>query len=86
MLSPELATELRSARPTASPELRERVRAVAAREEPRRTPRLTLPPLRSLAVVAVPAALALAIGGADVHGHGHSGRSGREVAGAKKVL
>ena len=44
MLSPELATELRSARPTASPELRERVLAVAAREEPRRTPRFTRPP------------------------------------------
>ena len=85
MLSPELATELRSARPTASPELRERVRAVAAREEPRRTPRFTLPPLRRLAVVAVPAALALAIGGAVVHGLVHSGRSGREVAGAKEV-
>src|SRR5512133_667689 len=85
MLSPELATELRSARPSASPVLRERVLAVAAQEEPRRPPRFTLPPLRRLAVVAVPAALALAIGGAVVHGLVHSGRSGREVAGTKEV-
>ena len=79
MLSPELATELRSARPSASPELRKRVLAVAAQEEPRRPPRFTLP-LRRLAVVAVPAALALAIGGAVVHGLVHSGGSGRTVA------
>jgi hypothetical protein len=82
MLSPELATELRAARPSASPELRERVLAVAAREKPRRTRRFTLSPLRRLAVVAVPAALALAIGGALVHGLAHSGGSGRSVAGA----
>jgi hypothetical protein len=84
MLSPELATELRSARPSASPELRERVLAVAAQEEPRRPPRFTLP-LRRLAVVAVPAALALAIGGAVVHGLVHSGGSGRTVAGTSAV-
>jgi hypothetical protein len=84
MLSPELATELRSARPSASPELRERVLAVAAQEEPRRPPRFTLP-LRRLAVVAVPAAFALAIGGAVVHGLVHSGGSGRTVAGTSAV-
>src|SRR5437667_4049426 len=84
MLSPELATELRSARPSASPELRKRVLAVAAQEEPRRPPRFTLP-LRRLAVVAVPAALALAIGGAVVHGLVHSGGSGRTVAGTSAV-
>ena len=81
MLSPELATELRAARPSASPELRERVLAIATREEPRRAPRLTLPPLRRLAAVAVPAALALAIGGAMVHGLVHSGAGGQKVAG-----
>src|SRR6266478_1482761 len=80
MLSPELATELRAARPSASSELRERVVAIAAREEPRRPRRFTLPPLRRLAVVVVPAALALAIGGAVVHGLVHSGASGRKVA------
>jgi len=85
MLSPELATELRSARPSASPDLRERVLAVAAQEKPRRPPRFTLPPLRRLAVVAVPAALALAIGGAVVHGLVHSGGSGRTVAGTSAV-
>ena len=84
MLSPELATELRSARPSASPELRKRVLAVAAQEEPRRPPRFTLP-LRRLAVVAVPAALALAIGGAVVHGLIHSGGNGRTVAGTSAV-
>jgi hypothetical protein len=84
MLSPELATELRAARPSASPELRERVLAIAAQEEPRRPPRFALPPLRRLAVVAVPAALALAIGGAVVHGLVHSGGSGT-VAGASAV-
>lgn len=85
MLSPELATELRAVRPSASPELRERVLAIAAREEPRRPSRFTLPPLRRLALVAVPAALALAIGGAVVHGLVHSGSSGGEVAGGKEV-
>jgi len=81
MLSPELATELRAARPSASPELRERVLAIAAREEPRRPARFTLPPLRRLAAVVVPAALALAIGGAMVHGLVHSGSGGQKVAG-----
>src|SRR2546430_17134183 len=80
MPSPELATELRSARPSASPELRKRVLAVAAQEEPRRPPRFTLS-LRRLAVVAVPAALALAIGGAVGHGLVHSGGRGRTGAG-----
>src|SRR5438105_1080180 len=85
MLSPELATELRGTRPSASPDLRARVLAVAAREEPRRPRRFTLPSLRRLAVIAVPAALALAIGGAVAYGLIHSGGSGREVAGASKV-
>src|SRR5438552_18209088 len=85
MLSPELATELRGTRPRASSDLRERVVAIAAREEPRRPRRFTLPPLRRLTVVAVPAALALAIGGAVAHGLVHSGGSGREVTGAGEV-
>jgi hypothetical protein len=41
---------------------------VAAREQPRRERRFSLPPLRRVALVAAPAALALAIGGAFVHG------------------
>src|SRR5438067_470642 len=85
MLSPELATELHGARPRASSDLRERVVAIAAREEPRRPRRFALPPLRRLTVVAVPAALALAIGGAVAHGLVHSSGSGREVAGTEEV-
>src|SRR5919108_2039369 len=72
MLSPELAAELRAARPIAAPELRARVLEVAAREEPPRR-RFTLPPLRRYALVAVPAALAIAVGGALVHGLVNSG-------------
>jgi len=72
MLSPELALELRAARPGASPELRERVLGAASREQ-RRAPRFTLPPLRRVALVAAPAVLALAVGGALVHGLASSG-------------
>jgi Domain of unknown function (DUF4349) len=79
MLSPELATELRAERPSASPELRERVLEIAAREQPARRPRFTLPPLRRLGLVAAPAALALAIGGAVVHGFVHASGSGRRA-------
>jgi Domain of unknown function (DUF4349) len=83
MLSPELATELRAARPSASAELRERVLEIAAREQSARRPRFTLPPLQRLALVAAPAALALAIGGAVVHGLVHSGATARNsVSGA----
>jgi hypothetical protein len=80
MLSPELATELRAARPSASPELRERVLAVAARQEPRRPHRFTLPPLRRVALVAAPALVAVAVGGALVHGLIHSGKSTQNAA------
>jgi hypothetical protein len=72
MLSPELAAELRAARPAASNELRTRVFEVAAREEPPRR-RFSLPPLRRLALVAVPAVVAIAVGGALVHGLASSG-------------
>jgi hypothetical protein len=68
MRSPDLALEMRAARPIASIELRERVLEVAAREQPRRERRFSLPPLRRVVLVAAPAALALAIGGAFVHG------------------
>jgi|SRR5919204_5247595 hypothetical protein len=79
MLSPELATELRAARPTASPELRGRVLEVAAREEPpRRT--FALPPLRRFVLVAVPAAMAIAVGGAFVHGLAKSGPQSKQSA------
>ena len=73
MRSPDLALEMRAARPIASIELRERVLEVAAREQPRRERRFSLPPLRRVAFVAAPAVLALAIGGALVHGLASSG-------------
>ena len=72
MLSPELAAELRTARPIASSGLRQRVLEVAAREEPPRR-RFSLPPVRRAALIAVPAALAIAAGGALVHGLVNSG-------------
>jgi hypothetical protein len=80
MLSPELATELRSVRPSASPDLRERVLAVAARQEPRRPRRFTLPPVRRMALVAAPAVVAVAVGGALVHGLVHSGKRAQTLA------
>jgi hypothetical protein len=80
MLSPELASELRAARPVASPGLRERVLEVAARERPAREPRFSLPSFRRLALVAVPAALAVAVGGALVHGLVSSGPNGQKAA------
>jgi hypothetical protein len=86
MLSPELATELRAARPTASPELHERVLAVAARQEPRRPRRFTLPPLRRVALVAAPALVAVAVGGALVHGLVHSGKSAQTLAPEVKTV
>ena len=80
MLSPEVAAELRAARPVASPGLRERVSEIAAHERPVREPRFSLPPWRRLALVAVPAALAVAIGGALVHGLASSGTNGQKAA------
>jgi len=83
MQSPELAMELRSARPVASPALRERVRAVTAKPSPERR-RFAFPFKRAL-LVAVPAALALAVGGALVHGLVNSGSRPRVIAGASAV-
>src|SRR5204862_7983943 len=85
MLSPELATELRAARPTASAGLRERVLEIAAREQPPRPRRFPLPPLRRVALFVAPAALALAIGGALVHGLTHSGQNRAVSEGAGRV-
>ena len=82
MRSPELALELRTARPVASEELRQRVLALAPeRVAPRR--RFTLPPLRRAALIAIPSLLALALGGALVGGIASSGSSpGHKAAGA----
>jgi Domain of unknown function (DUF4349) len=66
-MSPELARELRDTRPVASPELRERVLAVAAEpvDPPRR--RFTVP-VRRLVLVAVPTAVAAGLAVAVIHG------------------
>jgi hypothetical protein len=80
MLSPELALELRSARPIASAALRERVQAVAAQPSPER--RHFAFPFKRVVLVAAPAALALAVGGALVHGLVSSGPRPRASAGS----
>ena len=82
MLSPELALELRSARPVASAELQERVHAVAAQPSPERR-HFTFRFKRAV-LVAAPAALALAVGGALVHGLVNSGPPPRVSAGSKQ--
>ena len=83
MQSPELALELRAARPVASPALRERVRAVAAQPSPQR--RQFAIPFKRVMLVAAPAALALAVGGAVVHGLVSSGSRPRISAGPPAV-
>lgn len=81
MSSPDPITQLRAAKPAASPELRERVRALAARTpEPRRTPFLARLSLRRTVLVAAPAALALALGAAGVIGLTRSGEGERAVS------
>jgi hypothetical protein len=77
MRSPELALELRTTRPAASPELRERVLSVAARAESPRRRRMALPPLRRLALVAAVATAVVAVSGALVYGLAESGGPGR---------
>src|SRR2546430_17193182 len=83
MQSPELAMELRSARPTVSAELRERVRTVAAHPSPQR--RQFAFPFKRAMLVAAPAALALAVGGAVVHGLVSSGSGPRVSAGSPAI-
>src|SRR2546421_6759829 len=84
MQSPELAMELRSARPTVSAELRERVRAVAAQPSPQR--RQFAFPFKRAVLVAAPAALALAVGGALVHGLVNSGSEPRVSGGSAALV
>jgi Domain of unknown function (DUF4349) len=71
MLSPELATELRGTRPKASSDLRQRIVAIAAREESSKA-RFSFPSLPRMALVGAAAACALAVGGALVHGLANS--------------
>jgi hypothetical protein len=83
MQSPELAMELRSSRPTVSAELRERVHAVATHPPPET--RQFAFPFKRAALVAAPAVLALAVGGALVHGFVSSGSPPRVSAGSNRT-
>jgi len=80
MQSPDLALELRSARPSASPELLDRVRAVAASAGSPREPRFALPPWRRLALVAAASVAVVSVSGALVYGLAHSNGEGRPRA------
>src|SRR3990170_145676 len=81
MSSPDPITQLRAAKPAASPELRERVRALAARTpEPRRPFFPARFSLRRAVLIAVPAALALVLGAAGVIGLTRSGEDERAVS------
>jgi hypothetical protein len=72
MTSPELLHELRATRPEAPAALRMRVRELASREPARARDRFSFP-LRRLALVAVPAAAALALVSAGAIGLSRSG-------------
>ena len=76
MSSVDLTNELRLAKPRAPEQLRERVMALS--ERPVREPRFSfsLPSrytARRVALVAVPAVVAVAVGGAVIHGIANSG-------------
>jgi len=79
--SPDLLHELRISRPVASDALRSRVRELAAEPPPVRPPvwRRLRRPVRRVALVAVPVALAISIAGASVVG-GYRSRVGGENA------
>jgi hypothetical protein len=83
-----LATELRAARPAASPQLRTRVRELAAREpEPPARRRLPRFPIRRTALVLAPAALVVGLGIAVAGGViGSSSRQPHVEHGALAVL
>ena len=79
----DLVRELRATRPLATPELRERVRDVAAREpEPAAPRRFVLPRIsaRRTAFALVPAAVAVLLGVAVVEGIVRSGSSPKSTA------
>jgi hypothetical protein len=83
MSSVDLTNELRLAKPRAPEQLRERVLALSERQvrEPRFS--FSLPSrytARRLALVAVPAVVAVAVGGAVIHGIANSGAPQRQVA------
>jgi hypothetical protein len=78
-LTSPVVRELRAAKPHAPEALRERVLSGAG---PEPEARFTLPSwftVRRVALVAVPACLAVAVGGALIHGIANSGSPGRQV-------
>ena len=84
MSSVDLTNELRLAKPRAPEQLRERVLALS--ERPVREPRFSfsLPPrytVRRVALVAVPAVVALGVGSAVIHGVANSGSGGQGAIG-----
>jgi len=80
MTSAELMQELRSTRPTAGDDLRERVRALAAVEPVRRRPRFERLSPRRLALVALPATAVVTLGTAAVLGLARSDRPAQLAA------
>lgn len=83
MSSVDLTNELRLAKPRAPEQLRERVLALS--ERPVREPRFSfsLPSryaVRRVALVAVPAVVAVAVGGAAIHGIANSGSPKQHLA------
>src|SRR5215212_4309035 len=82
MSSVDLTNELRLAKPRAPEQLRERISALS--ERPVREPRFSfsLPSgytVRRFALVAVPAIVALGVGGAAIHGIASPGASAHEA-------
>lgn len=79
MSSVDLTNELRLAKPRAPEQLRERVVALGSRPAPRPRFSFSLPSrytVRRVALVAVPAVVAVAVGGAAIHGIANSGQPG----------
>ena len=89
MSSVDLTNELRLAKPRAPEQLRERVLALSERQvrEPRFS--FSLPSrytARRLALVAVPAVVAVAVGGAVIHGIANSGAPAAEVRSGRRPV
>lgn len=83
MTSSSVVLELRARRPRAPEELRQRVLALGEPE-----PRFSLPAIRwrRVALVAVPACLAVAVGAALIHGAFHTSSSGLRVEGLHRPV
>jgi hypothetical protein len=84
MSQPRYLDEIRSTRIVASPELRARVRELAAASPPAQPPRRELP-WRRWSLVLVPACLAVALAGALAVGLATSGKSGHKDAARGRI-